>query len=749
MSDSVPLSPIPSASLNARTPSTARRVALGSAARNSPKSPLINMDDMSDEVTWEDGPSSPFISTVDQENVPPGGIESKTESRKSSVQIDENTVQLAPKSSSRPPPVAQTPSKSSRKNSVVSIIHDGEEAVSSPALRDNEGLTKAIEIMQEDGNDPTFGDISYYNQGTNLEAEEPAEEADEDPMEETNVDDTCFSAFSEVPNADMTQFARLGRSPTKTLFSEARTPRKTPGTPGTARKREYHGYDRSPSPTPRRHKNPTIREEREEGNDTTNLLLDFTQQMESFSSSSHRTLRARHSPSKSATQPNLLSYLNDQRSPTKGSVATTPKPRERRNTLLNLLDFDLPPAPTPRSIPTITVRELESVKSGYQSQISSLTATLSGRAAEVDSLKKAVADAERRVGESQELVREEVSKREHAEREKLEWVKRGTEVEEVLESIREEVISSERDREDVLRKLEESERRAEEAEARAADLEARAIEAEGKIVDQSVMTTADDAQRGAGAQRFTAEEVQKQIDEKVATLCRELHVVYKKKHETKVAALKKSYEAKAEKKHAELAKQVDVLQKQVEELQASKENTFSGVLPAGFADAAGSHTRDADLKRLEEQKQELEEQKARLAGLAGEVEAVRTERRQLLRELENERKEKGELVAAVDEMLALQAEDSVVGGAAAGSGAVEDFRRSITGAGAAGAGAHAGVGSASKPSGLTRPGFGESRIGGGGVGGMPRPTGLPRGGLGKSRMMSNIERMGGGGRHGE
>lgn len=183
-------------------------------------------------------------------------------------------------------------------------------------------------------------------------------------------------------------------------------------TPGTARSRHQ---DRSSSPTPRRGKHPQ--------KDETTMLIDFTQQIESFSTASQRL--SKHSPVKSNAEPQLLNYLNGQRSPVKGGM---PPSTPGKKNLLNLLDFELPPAPTPRSIPTITVRELETLKSSYLSQISSLKATLSGREAEVESLKRAVGDAERRVGESQEQFREERSAREHAEKEKSEWEKRGTEV---------------------------------------------------------------------------------------------------------------------------------------------------------------------------------------------------------------------------------------------------------------------------------------------------------------------------------
>ncbi|OJD39946.1 microtubule protein alp7 [Diplodia corticola] len=741
---STPLSPSSAPfSFNARTPSSARHRAVSNLSQISPKSPLVTMEDSA-----VDSPSSPFISLVDQENLPPRADSQMDKTGDLKIFDDEKTTQSVRKVSAD----VLSPIKTSRINSRspskrFSVAEPQFDTVRSPqaatpieaepTLRDNEGLTMAIDAMETEKANATFSDISYYHNPT---------ESIDDQSDADDIDNTCFSTFSEIPNADMTAFAQLGhKSPTKQLFANVKTPRKTPGTPGTARKREYHGYDRSPSPTPRRHKSPTVQER---DGDTTNLLLDFTEQFHAFSGSSRRSPTKRHSPSKSTGgEASLRNFLNNQRSPAKN--AAEPSTPRRQSNLMNLLDFELPPMPTPRSIPTITVREMESMKSNYQSQISSLTATLSGRAAEVESLKKAVADAERRVGEAQEQVREETAAREHAEREKSEWERRGVEVEDVLRSIREEVFKSDKEREELLRKLEESDRRAEEAEARAAETETRALEAESKVVDQSIMTTADS---GDNSPRYTAEEVQRQIDEKVATLCRELHVVYKKKHETKVAALKKSYESKAEKKHVELTHKVEELSKQIEHLQSRRNDTLSGSLPEGF-DPRAAANREADQKRLEEQKSELEEQKTRLAGLAGEIEAARAERTQLLQELENERREKGELVAAVDEMLSLQATEAATPRQQA---VVEDFRRSVSGASSTPRGRpdnsgpsdfrSSGIG---KPSGLRGPGFGfgggaagESRIGRGvGASGVNRSGGVP-----KSRMMSNIERMGMSGR---
>src|SRR4051812_44363957 len=126
-------------------------------------------------------------------------------------------------------------------------------------------------------------------------------------------------------------------------------------TPSTVRRTE-----RTPSPTPRQGRR---------DNDTTNLLLDFTAQIEAFSASRRGspTRSARQSPVKSSTEPNLLSYIQNHRSPAKASSAIPTTPSSQNRQLLNLLDFELPPPPTPRSVPTVTIRELESLKSTLQS----------------------------------------------------------------------------------------------------------------------------------------------------------------------------------------------------------------------------------------------------------------------------------------------------------------------------------------------------------------------------------------------
>ncbi|GAM91490.1 hypothetical protein ANO11243_095410 [Dothideomycetidae sp. 11243] len=506
-------------------------------------------------------------------------------------------------------------------------------------------------------------------------------------IDETGIDDTCFSTFSAVP--DMTLFAKLGQSsPVESdiLHSDAETPRPN------SRKRS--SPSRSPSPTPRRQRAGTANSQ----DGTTSLLIDFTQQFDSLASYRQQN-RSPVRPvglSPSRTESNLASYMSAQRSPMRGS------PVKQQSSLLNLLDFELPPPPTPRSAPAFSAREVESLKSGFQSQISGIKAKLSGKEAEVESLRKALEDAERRVGEVEEKERLERIRREAAEQEKESWEQRGVEVEKLLASVKEEVVKSEVERDSLLRRTDEAERRAEELEGRNLDLTTR-LAAVSQGDSSSSDADKDDVQRL----------VQAQLDAKIESVSRELHAVYKKKHETKVATLKKSYEARSEKKCAELQARVDELSHQNEELKMGRDETFSGEL--GVA-RGGASKQELDEKRLEceRYRAEVEEQIARMAGLQQEIVSIKEDHSRLLGELETERVEKGELVAAVDEMLALQSSDSVP------QAVVEDFRKSL-----------------SRPSGLRAPAPGmtaESKV--------ARPSGLAKMGLGKSKMMSNIERMG-------
>ncbi|KAI9681805.1 MAG: hypothetical protein M1829_000550 [Trizodia sp. TS-e1964] len=405
----------------------------------------------------------------------------------------------------------------------------------------------------------------------------------------------------------------------------------------------------------------------EDAGDTTNLILDFTEQFNAISGNWQisPTRRGRASPSKSRGRP----------SPSKSAS---------RNNNLNLLDFDIPPMPTPRSTPSVTPRELESLKSGFLYQISSLNAALSGKEAEIGSLKQAVGDAERRVGEATEEVREERNIKDLLLREKDNWEKRSTELDNLLRSVKKDIYFKEQELKELSLKLAESERKREETESKA-------------INPQTPSATPNESG------------VNKEVDQAVEKVARELHTLYKNKHEVKVSALKKSYEARWEKRVRELETRLEESRKENDDLRMGSDATMSGVLATAITvpAAEGSQTHN----------------------LPDEVAEMRLENSRLKAEIEKERREKGDLVAAVEEMLLISA--------ASGSSSQP---------------------SSSGPSGAsiprtaeakaTAPNFGgsttgESRIGKmGGVAASSKMRPLGLSGLGKSGIMSSIERMG-------
>ncbi|KAF7158566.1 hypothetical protein CNMCM6106_005338 [Aspergillus hiratsukae] len=492
-----------------------------------------------------------------------------------------------------------------------------------------------------------------------------------DPM-----DDTCFSTFSAVPNADMTSFAKLrGDSP----FKAARLLPSSPGrtdeyqsrsparaTPETSRRPQRQSAlidfgTPIASPTPKR------REHRDAGiaSETPNLL-DLTDQTNFFPRQRYSIQKERYSPSR-------RSPLRTLRESIRGSPSK-----------VSLLDFDIPAIPTPRSIPTITPRELESLKSGFLSEISSLKATLSGKEAEVSSLKHAVADAERRVGEALEEVRNEAARKEALEIEQAEWQRRGQEMENVLRTVRADIVEGEREKERLMKKVEEAEKGRE-------HLERRMVELESQLSAARKSAPSETGDHGNAQCTTTAEETAREVQDAVEKVARELHTLYKGKHETKVAALKKSYEARWEKRVREAENKCKVVSEENERLKKER-------------DAALSEASRPEVSMLAHQNDEHEAEKhvleAQIKGLQQEIATLKQDNERLHVELKVERAEKGELVAAVDEWLAIQQNVPQSSGAPASriasaeyetpepepaaAESTEELRRSISGSGSSG-----------------------------------------------------------------
>lgn len=578
-----------------------------------------------------------------------------------------------------------------------------------------------------------------------------------------NMDDTHFSAFSAVPNQDMTQFAQLRQSPQRRNPTKSRpqTPHGTDMTQSTvfqtprSNRRNGSQEDHSPSPTPRRPRS------RHEG-DTTNLLVDFTEQFNGFAHPPQQSPTRRHSPMKpSRTQPDLASYAADLRTP-------SPK-KQNRNNLINFLDYELP-EPTPRSQKTITPRELETMKSEFQSQITSLKATLSGKEAEVASLKSSASDAERRVGEALEELREGRLRIEDLEAQKLDWEKRDKEMQDVCRGVKQEILRSEQEREELEKNLHEAESRAIEAESK--------LSAGGNSEPNAIPNNPELSTPHAAATAGSAE-----VDAAVERVARELHTLYKGKHETKVKALKKSYEARWEKKVSTLSAQVQDLTRENEDLKLGRDATMSGVVPGINASNTPSSQRASPSKRASTFTEDFakasemlqEEHAAALAMLSSQLETSKAETQSLSSQLEASRQEMAELVAATEEMISLQADQSMfvqqqqqqqqhppqppsfsskpAGSSEEAATAPRSARRSsinppvsrsLSGSGH-GAGSSSGMTPRSRPfSGVSSStgSFGESRIGRGGFGGSGGGISNGSRSFGRSGIMNNIERMG-------
>lgn len=577
------------------------------------------------------------------------------------------------------------------------------------------------------------------------------------------MDDTCFSTFSAVPNTEMTKFANLtsspsrnGRSsPTKSIKVEHSFSR--PPSRNTPSRNNWQNSDDECSPTPRR-----PQPHYDSGNDTTNLLVDFTDQFAVMPHSSRRSPQKQEgqSPKKSKfySQPDLSLYSHRGRTPSPSKRPLPPSTPNEPHHLANLLDFDVSPAPTPRSIPTISARELEGMKSQFLSQISSLSASLNGRQAEIQSLKDAVTDAERRVGEAQEQIRDMRGAKEALEGEKADWENRQAEMQTVLKNVREEIIRGDREKDFLLQRAQEAEHKREEAEA-------RLVEAESKIEGfKAGGATATPSTNSDGTQSETPSiNASKEVEAAVNKVAKELHGLYRSKHETKVTALKKSYSDRWEKKVRELTTKVEDLSRENEDLRLGRDATMSGLVPGAHATNTpnANETIAAETAKREEAEAQLSSLETKLHSLESDLSTLRStltnsvsENQMLTTELEASRAETADLIAASEELMALSMQQlppttfssstygtrledpSLPLGNSSSEGIQRSFSRSTSGSGP-------GAGSGS---GLKAPGFGTSDTARGGsnesrIGrmGMMDSTGS---GLGRSGILSNIEKMG-------
>ncbi|PSR81848.1 hypothetical protein BD289DRAFT_438532 [Coniella lustricola] len=358
------------------------------------------------------------------------------------------------------------------------------------------------------------------------------------------------------------------------------------------------------------------------------------------------------------TKGSLLDFTDSLRFPG-GRAASPPKTmmtsttpmsdaKKNRQSITNLLEFEIPPMPTPRSVPSITARELESLKSQFMSEISSLRATLSGKEAEAASLKTALMDAEKRAGETGEQLREERSMREQYHEEKETWEKRGREMETVLRQVKDEIMATQREREALEARLEESEGRREAAEMMAQEAQSKMAAMRASKVGGNNNGGGDALNSTNGLRSPMAS--QREIELAVEKVARELHAAYKSKHESKVAALKKNYEARWDKKIREMETKIDTLNKENEELRTGRDATMTKV------EHEAGERRDQAIR----DSAQIRELHAEVVKLEAVLRTIQGDNHSLRQQLEGERVEKGELVTLAEELMQMQANQTTM-----------------------------------------------------------------------------------------
>lgn len=572
-----------------------------------------------------------------------------------------------------------------------------------PAMRFNEGLTMSMQQMQLQTNQDEEISLQrnaenelmsrIYNGHNQPSTPSPAEDETELTLNlegKTSNDVTVgdLSTFSAIP-ADPTRFAHLRNSPTKAPRPEAWSPSKqlrnsvfvnTPGTAQRGSQRPLHLLSGS------RHSNSsneddeaTPRRPQSMFNDSPTDLLNFTGQSNihipppgSAPRSSRRTPSGRgafpirvnpsptHHSQASVDRQAAAGNISPQKSYFSHQAQATPAGSRRSQYGLDLLDIDLEPMATPRSIPTVTPRELETLRSELQSRISGLEATLSGKEAEVSALKRAITDAEVRVGKTSEELRNERAGKEDLEQKIMELEKRSREMEDVLREVKQNAFVEEREREKLRREKEEMERRCEERDVKVLELTASL----DTLRDQRIHSTPSPRKPHSRSPSIEDHslclpqtpggsiDIDTAVKNATENVARELHALYKGKHERKVADLKTSYEKRWQKQVQDLRDQLRISQDEVSSLQTARDATMSGAIPHA-ATAAKLTELGKENDALAAARGILD---AKVAGLEEQIVTVRVEAGTLRKELEQERVEKGELVAQVDLFLSMEAE---------------------------------------------------------------------------------------------
>ena len=612
-------------------------------------------------------PTSPKVHTMSQSTSSPQKMWSPVKYR---LNDDQDSVPHSP----RDEPQEETPRLT---KTVTNVQMDGITEEDTMARNNGQPLQLQEQHTSQSNGQPNYADETDLTLGFN----------DKTFQDETLGD---LSTISAIP-ADLTRFANLQTSPTKRP-GDAWSPSKQLRTSVMSNahstvNRHSQNLSQRPLQLVSRHSESSTDGDEESTprrprsfNDSPTDLLNFTGQSNILippPGSAPRTTR--RSPSgrgafpvrvnPSPTHRSQASIDRDRtigRSPQKqaGALAerTVPQtPSEARRSIhatnglgLDLLDLEVEPLATPRSIPTVTPRELETLRSELQSRISGLDATLSGKEAEVQALKRSVTDAEVRVGKASEDLRTERAAKEDIEREKVDLERRTREMEDVLREVKQNAFVEERERDKMRREVAESERKADEAEIKILELTASLQTLRDDRIKNipSPFKNGDPSTPGTVHGAVDIDAAVKQATESVA---RELHALYRGKHERKVADLKVSYEKRWNRKFEDLQQELKKSQDEILKLITERDATMSGVLPGQAQAERARDQKEIESLMAKSEKAEAEKKmlQAQVTGLEEQVGTLRAECYGLRKEVEQERIEKGELVGQIDLFLTM------------------------------------------------------------------------------------------------
>ncbi|KAI5288918.1 hypothetical protein KEM52_000986, partial [Ascosphaera acerosa] len=376
-----------------------------------------------------------------------------------------------------------------------------------------------------------------------------------------------------------------------------------------------------------------------------------------------RTPKKKHRPSRSLSRSPQMAAVSSARA----LHSVTPQPRTGSNSRENqeLAGFPTPPSPPP----AVSQDELAEIQAAYEARIAALEKIIAAHEAQVARASRAAEEAKAEAAAAADAAAAEAQRREAAEQEAAASQRRVALMEGEVLKARDEVAGERKRREITARALEAEEQKMKELHARLAEVEERLqAQASGRH------PRGEEEESTSTAGMVPEADVEKRIQASRVSLAKELHQLYKEKHMTKVAALKKSYEHRWEKRVMEAEGKIKQLQEENDRLRGQAGRTSEDVSAVGKTEAeaeaeaevdtthpassaassaSGTWTAPASMPDLSQQQQALQ---GRVDDLEHALAALQHDYDELMATLEAERVEKGELVAVVDEWLALQAE---------------------------------------------------------------------------------------------